>query len=444
MTKSSIQAQDLAQFEANVASQSQLAVSRRAVTNCGVVAAATDEEEENKLVPLFSLEVDAGDVTNQKQSGRCWMFAGLNVLRVALAKKLNVKTIELSQAYLQFYDKLEKANFLLEQALALSDEPLDSRLNIFLLDTALGDGGHFVMFRNLVKKYGVVPSSVMPDNGVNSATSQFNNLLHDLVSHDVVLLREAKKEGKDVEALKAKMLQDVYQVLAVAFGVPPKHFVYEYKDKDDKFVRLEETTPLEFYDQYIGIDLDDYVVLSNAPMAGYESYQKYATKYVNNVIEGNPVTFFNVSLPEMKQALIASLKGGEVVWFGADVLAQSLRKEGRLGANLLHFDELFGITTAKDKGERMDNRTSFCNHAMTFTGVNLLENDVPNRWKVENSWGKENGDNGYFVMDDAWFDNYVYEIFVRRKYVPADLLAKYDSSEIRWVDPFSVMWNEMD
>ena len=442
--KSAIAAQDLAQFEANVSSHPSLAISHRAVTACGVTAAATDEEEKNKLVPMFSLEVDGGTVTNQKQSGRCWMFAGLNVVRVALAKKLNVKSVEHSQAFLQFYDKLEKANFLLEQALALADEPLDSRLNIFLLDTALGDGGHFVMFRNLVKKYGVVPSSVMPDNGVNSATAQINSLLHDLVSHDVVILREAKKEGKDCESLKAKMLQDVYQVLSVAFGVPPKRFTYEYKDKDDKFVRLEETTPLEFYEKYIGIDLDDYVVLSHAPMQGYEPYQKYATRYVNNVIEGDPVTFFNVSLAEMKQALIASLRGGEVVWFGADVSSQSLRKEGRLGASLLHYDELFGITTTKDKGERMDARISFCNHAMTFTGVNLLENDVPNRWKVENSWGKENGDDGYFVMDDAWFDNYVYEIFVRRQYVSQEVLAKYDQSEIQWVNPFSVMWKEMD
>ncbi len=443
--KSTLEIKDLEKFAKNFESDRELSVARRSVARNGIINSAVDPDEVNALQNTFSIDVDAGDITNQKQSGRCWMFAGLNIMRMVGAKKLNLKTLELSQAYLQFYDKLEKANFTLEKAIEIIDEPLSSRLNTFLLDGGIEDGGHFVMFTNLVKKYGVIPSELMPDNVVNCGTGELNSLLHALIGKDIVTLRDAHSKGTSKEELLAKkeeMLAEIYNVLCVTLGVPPKSFTYEFKDKDNKFVRLEETTPIEFYEKYIGVNLDDYIVLSDAPMAGYKPNQKYSSSWVNNVIGGDPVIFFNVGAEEMKKATIASLKGNELVWFAADVSSESLRKQGLLGYNLIRYDELFKISLLQDKGARMDTRISFCNHAMTFTGVNLLDNEKPNRWKVENTWGKEPGNGGFFVMDDAWFDNYVYEVFVKKEFVSPEILKAYEESTPIDVEPWAVMWKD--
>ncbi len=444
--KNTIEVSILTKFANSFKENNALNVARMAVNTNGLVNSAIDPDTVQSLQNTFSIDVDAGNITNQKQSGRCWMFAGLNIIRMVGAKKLNLKSFELSQAYLQFYDKLEKFNFTLEKSLKLADEPIDSRLNTLLFDGGVSDGGHFAMFTSLVKKYGVVPSEIMPDNCVNSSTAQLNSLLSALVAKDILALRELKKEGKSEEEILAKkeeFLSECYNVLCVTLGVPPKSFIYEYKDKDNKFVRLEETTPLEFYEKYIGVNLDDYVVLSDAPMSGYKKYQKYTSEWINNVIGGDSVVFFNVGIDEMKKAVISSLKGNELVWFAADVSSESLRKDGYLAYGLIRYDKLLNVELLQDKGARMDTRTSFCNHAMTFTGVNLLEGDVPNRWKVENTWGKDAGKDGFFIMDDAWFENFVYEVFVKKEFIPIDLLKKYEESSVQEVEPWGVMWNEI-
>ncbi len=445
--KNSIEKNTLEKFAANYEANKSLAVARMAINTNGLVNSAIDPDAVHALQNTFSVDVDAGAITNQKQSGRCWMFAGLNIIRMVAAKKLNLKTLEFSQAYLQFYDKLEKFNFTLEKAIKLADESLDSRLNTLLLDGGVADGGHFAMFTSLVKKYGVVPNELMPDNCVDCGTAQLNSLLNALVAKDILTLRSLKKEGKSEEEILAKkeeFVSEAYNVLCTSVGVPPKSFTYEYKDKDNKFVRLEETTPLEFYEKYVGVNLDDYVVLSDAPMAGYKKYQKYTSEWINNVIGGDPVVFFNVEINEMKKAVIASLKANELVWFAADVSSASLRKEGLLGYNVIRYDRLLNVELLQDKGARMDTRTSFCNHAMTFTGVNLLDNDVPNRWKVENTWGKDAGKDGFFIMDDAWFENFVYEVLVKKEFLPAELVKKFEESKALEVEPWGVMWNEIN
>ncbi len=438
--------ENISSFEKDFSDKS-VVLARRAVAKNGISNSAIDEKEFNKLQSVYSHSIDAGSVCNQKQSGRCWMFAGLNVIRVILAKKLGVKNIELSQAYLQFFDKLEKFNFSLEKAIELADEPIDSRLNVFILDNGLGDGGHFVMFTNLVKKYGVVPSDFQPDNAVNCATSEFNQILESLLCQDIHDLRQAKKDGKSLEqlrAMKEKMLEEVHRILVITLGEPVKEFQLEYTDKDNKFVRLPKLSPKQFYDSYIGKDLDDYVVLTDAPLLETKPYQKYTCSYVNNVIDGDPVIFFNVSPDEFKLAVVSSIKGGDPVWFGADVRQQSLRKEGKLGGKLLRTDELLGYSLHLSKGDRLSYRNCFCNHAMTFTGVNLLDNGVANRFKVENSWGKENGKDGFYDMDEVWFDNFVYEVFVDKKYISEELLKKYQASDVKEVSPFDAMWANMD
>ncbi len=421
-------------------------VKEMSVRSNGISASCTDSNVMAALQNTFSIEVDAGDITNQNQSGRCWMFAGLNVLRKTLFDKLGVKSIELSQAYLQFYDKLEKANFTLEKAIDLVEEPINSRLNAYLLDNGIGDGGHWAMFTSLVKKYGVIPSSFMKDTAVSKATSELNVVLQNVLANDIKVFHDMAKKGKSKEDMRKKkegMLEEIYRVLAISLGTPPKKFTLEYKDKDGKFVRLPELSGVEFYNQYIGIDLDEWISLSDAGTLNWEKGVRYVSPYVGNVIGGDQVTFFDVPLNEMRKAVVSSLKGGDIVWFAAEVSAKSLRKAGLMSPALLRQDLLFDIKDKLSKGEQLDYHSTYCSHAMAFTGVNLVDGK-PDRYKIENSWGKENGDGGFYVCDSAWFDSYVYQVLVRKKYLPADLLKQYEESPIKECEPFNGLWTNFD
>lgn len=422
----------LKDFEALFRNDQLLQNSRRAVTKNGVFASSTDNELLKDAKRTFSVNVDSGSVTNQKRSGRCWMFAGLNVLRGIAIKKLNVKDIEFSQTYLQFFDKLEKANSFLDKIIRLVDEPLTSQLNMYVFNTALGDGGYWSYFVNLVKKYGIVPKDAMPTTSVSDNTSEMNVVLGQLLNKDASILREKYEKGMTREGLakcKKNMLKDVYQVLACSLGIPPKSFSFEYeiKDKENNYRRMEEKTPLEFFKEAVGTELDDYISISNAQLPGFEEGKAYYSPWLDNMEDGIHEVYFEVPLSVMKKALIKSLKDNSLVWFASDVTAQSLRTDGVLIDKILNFDSLFEINTTMKKGQRLCYYNSYSNHAMTFTGVNLVKGR-PNRWKVENSWGKENGDNGFFVMDDDWFDNYVYQCIIKKEYLPAETVEAYEKA----------------
>ncbi len=438
--------EEISSFENDLKNFSDLNLKKATVMKNGITGSSTAIELEREMKFAFSVDVESGNVTNQKRSGRCWMFSGLNVLRTILYKKLNVKNIELSQAYLQFYDKLEKANFFLEKAIQFASEEVKSRNNVFLLDSTIQDGGHFVMFSNLVKKYGVVPLEEMPNHAVSSETMELNTVLSSYLSQAMKDLRSMVKEGKSTEEISKKkkdVLSAIYRILTISLGSPVSSFEYEYVDKDNHYVRLKRMTPKEFYDEYIKEDLEDYLPLCDAPLGHMKPLTRYTCDMVNNVVGASPIIFFNVPLQEMKKSVIASLKAGMPVWFAADVSSQSLRKEGYLVDGILLQNELFSLENHMDKASRMDYRSSFCNHAMTFTGVNLDGEGKSNRWKVENSWGKENGKDGYYVMSDKWFDEYVYQVFVKKEYVNPEIVEAYQKSALESVDPFDTLWAMM-
>ena len=435
----------LASFE-SIDNDLEVRKARRAVTKNGLVNSSIDELKVRENIDVFSINVPCGEITNQRHSGRCWMFAGLNVIRTILFDKLGVKNIELSQAYLQFYDKLEKANFFLTEAMKRLDTPLDDQEVIFLLNSAIGDGGHWAMFTNLVNKYGVVPSAAMPDNAVNSDTTELNTYLSKILDGDYKKLRSLKNNSKaELEDEKEKMLKEIYRVLVISLGVPPKSFEFEYEDKDGNYKKIGKTTPKEFFSKYVEEDLGDWIALANAPLEGYKPYTKYVAPLVNNVVGGEPVTFINVEIEEIKNALIASLKDKRVCWFAAEVSLDSLRKDGYLVKDIYNLDELTGIDTSSlNKGEKLDYRYAYCSHAMTFTGVNLDDNGKPNRYKLENTWGTENGKKGFYVMDDAWFNEYVYQVIVNSKYIKPEVLEKIKAAETVEVKPFNTLWNRID
>ena len=416
-------------------------IALRAVTNNGVHKSARRADIVQKDVHEFSISLKQGDITNQKQSGRCWMFAGLNVLRFHVIQERKLKNFELSQAYLFFYDKLEKANYFLENVLETLDEPLNGRLVSFLLSAPLNDGGQWDMLRSLIQKYGVVPQSAYPETTLSSASYEMNVYLTEKLREDACILRRkhADKAGmEELRTAKKAMMMEIYRILCICLGKPPKTFDFEYRDKDDKFFRDCGLTPKSFYDKYIGMDLSDYISLINAPTEDKPFYHSYTVKYLGNVQEGQRVRYVNLPIEELKAAALAQLQSGEPVWFGSDVGKRSDKETGILDADLFDFDTLFHTHFGMTKAERLAYGDSLMTHAMTFQGVNVDEAGHPDRWRVENSWGKEPGKDGYYVLSDSWFDNFVYQVVVHKKFLTEKQLAAFEELPIE-LEPWDPM-----
>lgn len=423
----------LSEMEARFDASSAAHVAMNAVVNLGINEVAKDYAVERNIPYQFSISLDQGEITNQKRSGRCWMFAALNTMRSHIIKTLNIDTFELSQAYTLFYDKLEKANYFLESILKTLDEPTDGRLIAHLLTAPLGDGGQWDMLCNLVEKYGLVPKDAYKESVSSSATAQMNAYMTEKLREDACILRTEYQNGASKEKLlaeKEQMLDTIYHILCVCLGKPPKTFTFEYRDKDNVFHRDENLTPKEFYHKYIGMDLSEYISLINAPTADKPYYRSYTVQFLGNVVEGRIVKYVNLPSEELKKAAIAQLSDGEPVWFGCDVGKRSHRDSGIMDPDIYDLPSVLGTSFGMTKAQRLDYGQSVMTHAMVFQGVNLDKDGKPNRWKVENSWGEEPGKKGYYVMSDKWFDEYNYQIVVRRKYLSPEILAAYDSDPI--------------
>ena len=406
---------------------------RDAVMTCGLNKSCLNHDARRNTTHSFSLTLEQGSVTNQKASGRCWLFAAMNVMRARIIKKLNLKDFELSQNYMLFWDKLEKANWFFENILDTTEEPTGSRLLDFLLRDPVGDGGQWDMMANLVKKYGVVPKGAMPESAVSSATREMDRLLTELLRTDAVTLRKMAAEGKDrraLEAEKERMLGDVYRILVICLGEPPRTVDLEVRDKDNNFISDRGLTPQEFFKKYVDMDLSDYISLINAPTADKPFYHRFTVKMLGNVKEGAPVCYINLPIEELKAAAIAQMKDGEPVWFGCDVGPYSERETGTLDIDNYDYENNLGVKLSMTKAERLDYCQSMMTHAMVFEGVNLDDEGKPNRWRVENSWGEDAGKKGYYVMSDAWFDEYMYQVVVNKKYLTPDELKVIDTPVI--------------
>lgn len=422
----------LERFEKNFDADRVNTLAMNAVTANGVKASAKNYEAERKIRFDFSVNLKQGKITNQKRSGRCWMFAALNCLRFQVMKKFNLENFELSQNYTLFYDKLEKSNYFLECILNTLDEPTDGRLIAHLLSMPLNDGGQWDMLTAIVNKYGLVPKDAMPESSASSNTGEMVSYMTEKLREYACVLRKAYKAGKNAEELRAmkdEMMQTVYNMLCICLGKPPKTFDFEYRDKDDQFHRDLNLTPQAFYEKYIGMNLNDYISLINAPTEDKPYYRSYSVEYLGNVLEGRPVKYVNLPIDELKKAAIAQMQDGEPVWFGSDVGQHSARN-GIMDLELYDTENLFGTVFGMNKAERLEYGQSLMTHAMVFQGVNLDENGKPNRWRVENSWGDDCGKEGYYVMSDRWFDEYTYQVVVNKKYLPKEALEAYESEPI--------------
>lgn len=409
--------QELEKFSADFNKNPENKVIARAAQRSGVLEASYNDRVQSELTRVFSTELDTDNVTNQKHSGRCWLFATLNVLRHEFGKKYKAKDFTFSQAYNFFWDKIERANMFYNRILDSADMPLDSRQVKSDLDFAGADGGQFQMAAALVEKYGVVPSYAMPETFNTNDTTGFATALGDKLKKDALFLRKLKQEGKDDEIKKTreKFLSEVYQMTAIAVGEPPKKFDLEYRDDDKKYHLEKDLTPLEFLHKYLGdVDFDDYVVLTNAP--DHEYGKLYGLPAEDNVSGSLRIKLLNVPMEYLTAASIAQLKDGEAVWFGNDVLRQMDRKTGYLDTNLYKLDDLFGVDLKMSKADRLKTGVGEVSHAMTLVGVDEDNGEV-RQWKVENSWGDKSGAKGYYVMNNEWFNDYVYEVVVHKKYL---------------------------
>ena len=394
-----------------------LRVLQNAVLKNGINNAVVNNEVYNRTHHVFSENIETGKVTYQKQSGRCWIFAALNTFRHKMNKEYNLENFELSQSYVFFWDKFEKSNYFLDNIIKTRNEEIDSRIVRHLLQTPQQDGGQWDMLVSVIKKYGVVPKSVQGEVFHSSSSAMLNNLLNKKLRLGAQKLREANNMSEDqLIELKDEIMDEIYGFLCVMLGVPQEVVDFEYYDKDKKFHRDLGLTPVEFFNKYVNINLDDYISIINAPTDDKPYYRTFTVDFLGNVT-GNEVKYLNLPMDEFKNLAIEQIKQGETVWFGCDVGQISDRLGGMMDLDVFEYEQSFGFDILQDKKNSLDYSESLMTHAMVLSGVNLDENGKSNRWKVENSWGEEPGNKGYFVMSDAWMDRFTYQIVVNKKYL---------------------------
>lgn len=371
----------------------------------------------------FSCKLDDWAVTNQKNSGRCWIFAGTNLLRAGAMKKMNLKEFEFSQSYIFFWDKIERANYFLESIIDTAGRPDGDRTVDFLLANVLSDGGQWNMFVSLVRKYGLVPKAAMPESESSSNSYTMNRALKAKLREGAKRLRDLYAQGataKDLRAAKHQILTAIYRILSIHMGTPPRRFDWQWRDKDNKFHRDGEITPQEFAKKYVTLELDEYVCLVHDPRPSSPSGRTFTVAYLGNVVGGEPVIYLNVDIDTMKNIAMRTLLDGEPVWFGCDCGPQMARDLGVWDARLFDYEGVYDTQFTLGKAARLIYHQSRMNHAMLFTGVDVVDGQ-PRRWRVENSWSDESGKKGFFIMDDSWFDEFMFEIAARKSYLSEEL-----------------------
>ena len=415
-------------------------VAMNAVTQVGIDEVAHNYNRSRLLQHRFSVSIDNGTVTSQAHSGRCWLFSSLNVARFVARKALNIDgestanpmgDFELSQNYAMYYDKLERVNYFLRDVAALvrAGEPVDSQLMRFLMGDVMGDGGQWIMAMNIYKKYGAVPKQFYPETASSQNTSQMNDqlrrLLHQATAHMV-----ANPDG--IDEIVDRTLEAGHRILTIHLGTPPTSFDWEWTDKDGVFHRDGRITPQEFWKRYVNAGLEDYVCLVDDPRPEHPKGRKIGIEHLGNVAGGDPTEYLNVPVEVMKDCARRLMsEQGLPVWFGADCHPMMDRKAGQWATDLFEYGRVYGVDFNMDKEQRVRFGDSAQNHAMAFVGVDVADDGrTTNRWRVENSWGGDIANKGYFTMSDDWFSQYVYEVAVPKSMLSEEYRQAFDQEAI--------------
>ena len=417
--------QDMRQSYVETASDKAI---RNAIANNDIRKLTLNLDRQKGVDTEFSIRVKSKGITDQESSGRCWLFAGMNVMRAKAIAKYGLPGLEFSQAYSFFWDQLEKANLFLQGIIDTADKPLTDQTVEWLLKHPLSDGGTFTGVADIVGKYGLVPKEAMPETYSSNHTSQMSSLIGLKLKEFALELRDETKP-EDREGRKAEMLKTVYRMLALNLGVPPTEFDYVRRNAQGERVEVEHHTPMSFLEKYGDTHLlNNYVMLMNDPTREY--YKCYEIAYDRHRYDGRNWTYVNLPLDDIKQMAIASLKDSTAMYFSSDV-TQLDTKRGYLDVDVYDYGSLMGVNFGMDKKERIQTFSSMSAHAMTLVAVDLDDEGKPVKWMVENSWGPSYGFNGHLIMTDRWFDEYMFRLVVEKKYVPEKVLKVFRQKPIQ-------------
>jgi bleomycin hydrolase len=412
---------DLEQLRKDFSANPAYRLAQNAVTRVTVEDVAISRDIVNNTDHSISFLLDDWKVTNQARSGRCWLFAGLNLLRVGAMRKMGLKDFEFSQNHAMFWDKIERANYFLEAIIETADRDIDDRTVAHLLESVADDGGQWNMFVAIVAKHGLVPKSFMPETQSSSDTGRMNSALRSLLRQGARSVRAAAAQGVDAaREEKAEILRVVYRVLCIHLGTPPERFDWQWTDKDKEFHRDGVLTPQEFAAKYADLPISDYVCLVHDPRESSPAGRTFTVQYLGNVLGAPPVTYLNVDMSLIKDVAAASIQNGEPVWFGCDVGKMMSNEYGLWDADLYDLASVYDTEFTLGKADRLVFHETQMTHAMLFTGVDIVDG-ATRRWRVENSWGTDRGKDGFYTMNDSWFDEYVFEIAAHRSTLPEAL-----------------------
>ena len=401
---------------------------KNALSTTSILTLATNGDNLAMCDTHFSHRVKTKGITDQKSSGRCWLFTGLNVLRAKMISTHNLAEMELSQNYWSFYDLLEKSNLFLQAIIDTRDLPLDDRKVDWLLHNPIGDGGQFTGVSNLIMKYGVVPKEVMPETFQSNNTRHMRTILSLKLREYALDLRNTKSKIA-ASSMKVKQLTEIYRILVECLGVPPTEFEWTHRNRKGEVISTEKYTPKSFYDKFIGEDLENnYIMVMNDPSREYGKV--YEIEYDRHVYDGENWLYINLPIERIKEMAIASIKDNTAMYFSCDVGKFLDRNKGTLDLANLDYESLFRTSFPMNKKERILTFASGSSHAMTLIAVDLDENEKPRKWMVENSWGSKSGYKGNLIMTDEWFNEYMFRLVVERKYVPQDILDMLNQQPI--------------
>ncbi|MDG1135819.1 MAG: C1 family peptidase [Bacteroidales bacterium] len=403
-----------------------------AVTHNDIKKLAQTRSSDLDVNHLFSNKIEVVGITNQKSSGRCWLYTGLNTIRPMVREKYNLNDFEFSQTYNFFWDQFEKANLFLEIAKATAHKPMDDREVEWLFKSPIGDGGQWTTFADNVMKYGLVPTDAMPDTYQSENTKMMSKLLRRKLREDGIKMRTLAN-SKMTEELKAEakleMLSEIYRILVLCLGEPPAEFAWQFKDKDGNISEEKTYTPEQFYNDLVGIDLSEYIMFMNDPVREYN--RLYEVQYDRNLVEGGNWKYINLPNVKIKEFAKNSILGNDPMYFSCDVGKQLNSKSGILDMGNYNYDDLLGVNFEMTKKERIQTFESGSTHGMALVGVNIQPDGTIDKWLLENSWGASKGNKGFLTMTDKWFDEYMFRLVIHKRFIDDGVLDILNQKPIK-------------